>query len=147
LKGRALRYLAGREHSRAELERKLRAYEEPGTLTQVLDALQALGYLDEQRVAESVVFRRAPRLGAARIRHELQSKGLDAQTVQQTLDSLRPTEVERAHAVWRKKFAQPALDAAGRAKQQRFLAARGFGADTIRRVVTGSGDEFGDESV
>ena len=42
LKGRALRLLAGREHSRAELERKLAAHEEaPGDLQRALDDLQA----------------------------------------------------------------------------------------------------------
>ena len=43
LKGRALRLLAGREHSRAELERKLAAHEtEPGELARALDELQGL---------------------------------------------------------------------------------------------------------
>src|SRR5450830_358643 len=64
LKGRALRYLAMREHSRAELERKLAPHEEvPGELAQALDELQARGFIDEQRVIESLLYRRASRLG------------------------------------------------------------------------------------
>ena len=52
LKGRALRLLSGREHSRAELERKLASREEePGQLHRVLDELQAKGFIDHQRVA------------------------------------------------------------------------------------------------
>jgi regulatory protein len=142
LKGRALRLLAAREHSRTELERKLRAFEEtPGELVRVLDELQAKGFVDEQRVIESVVHRRASRLGASRIRHELQAKGLDAQNVQQAVALLQGTELERARAVWRKKFHEPASDAASRAKQMRFLASRGFGAEAIRRVVTGADDD------
>ena len=40
LKGRALRLLGAREHSRVELERKLAVYEEePGSLAKALDAL------------------------------------------------------------------------------------------------------------
>src|SRR5450830_1412236 len=67
LKGRALRYLAMREHSRAELERKLAPHEEvPGKLAQALDELQARGFIDEQRVIESLLYRRASRLGAGR---------------------------------------------------------------------------------
>ena len=105
LKGRALRLLAAREHSRTELERKLRAFEEtPGELVRVLDELQAKGFVDEQRVIESVVHRRAGRLGASRIRHELQAKGLDAQSVQEAVALLQGTELERARAVWRKQF-------------------------------------------
>ena len=44
VKGRALRLLSGREHSRAELLRKLAPYEEePGQLERVLDELQLAG--------------------------------------------------------------------------------------------------------
>ncbi|MFS2033133.1 recombination regulator RecX [Polaromonas sp. CT11-55] len=137
LKGRALRYLAGREHSRAELERKLAPHEEtPGQLAQVLDDLQAKDFISEARVVESVINRRAGRFGAARIKHELLGKGLSAERVAGAMDSLRGSELERAREIWRKKFEGPAPDAAGRAKQMRFLAARGFGGEVIRRVVS-----------
>ncbi|MBW8722544.1 MAG: RecX family transcriptional regulator, partial [Polaromonas sp.] len=50
--------------------------------------------------------------------------------------SLKGSEVERARDIWRRKFEGTAPDAAGRAKQMRFLASRGFGGDVIRRVVS-----------
>ncbi len=138
LKGRALRLLAGREHSRAELEKKLAAHEaEPGELQQALDELQAKGFINEQRVVESVLHRRAARLGAARLKQELQAKGIGAEAVADAVQALRGTELDRAREVWRRKFGEPAQDAAGRAKQMRFLAARGFAGDVIRRVVGG----------
>jgi regulatory protein len=136
LKGRALKLLSMREHSRAELERKLKPHEqEPGTLNRALDELQARGFIDEQRVADSVLNRRAPKLGAGRIRQELQAKGLDAERVALAVASLKATEAERAREVWRRKFGEPATDAAGRAKQARFLAARGFSGEVIARVL------------
>ncbi|WP_332777955.1 recombination regulator RecX [Polaromonas sp.] len=142
LKGRALRLLAAREHSRAELERKLAPYEEtPGELAKALDELQAKDFISETRVVESVINRRAARLGTARIRHELLNKGLGAEAVATAVSSLKDTELERAREVWRKKFGEPALDAAARGKQMRFLAARGFGADAIRRVVSQAEDD------
>ena len=142
LKGRALRLLAGREHSRAELEKKLRAHEaEPGELQRALDELQARGFINEQRVVDSVLHRRAARLGAGRVKQELQAKGISAEAVAEAVDSLRGTELERAREVWCKKFGEPAADPAGRAKQMRFLASRGFGAEAIRRVVQGGGDD------
>ena len=141
LKGRALRLLSGREHSRAELERKLQQFEEePGSLALALDELQARGFISEQRVVESVVNRRAAKLGASRIKQELQAKGLDAQAVSEAVAGLRSTELARARAVWQKKFGQPPQDADERVKQMRFLASRGFGGDTIHRVVSGSDD-------
>jgi regulatory protein len=142
LKGRALRCLAAREHSRAELERRLKPFEEtPGELARVLDELLAKGFIDEQRVLDSVVHRRAGRLGASRIRQELQGKGLDAQAVQEAVAQLQGTELARAREVWRKKFGEVATDPASRAKQMRFLAARGFGGDTVRRVVSGADED------
>ena len=67
LKGRALRCLSQREHSRAELQRKLAPHEEtPGELARVLDDLAAKDFISEARVVESVLHQKAPRLGAAR---------------------------------------------------------------------------------
>ena len=144
LKGRALRLLSGREYSRAELERKLKPFEAvPGELAQALDALQAKDFINEQRVVDSVLYRRAAKLGTARIRQELQSKGLEPGMVLDAVASLQDTELARAREVWRKKFGTPPLDAAARGKQQRFLLARGFSGDVVRKVVAG-GDE--DES-
>ena len=144
LTGRALRLLGTREHSRAELERKLAGFEEePGQLARVLDALQAKDFINEGRVVESVVHRRAGKLGASRIKHELQAKGLEPQAFAEAVQALRASEVERAREVWRKKFGEPAADAAERSKQMRFLASRGFGGDAIRKVVSGSFDEQG----
>lgn len=142
LKGRALRLLGGREHSRAELERKLQPHEqEPGQLRRVLDELQAKGFISEQRVVESVLHRRAGKLGAGRIRQELQQKGIGDELVAQAVQQLRATELNRARQVWQRRFGAPPQDAAERARQSRFLAARGFGGDVIRRVLGGRDDE------
>ena len=136
LKGRALRYLSQREHSRSELERKLaRHAQEPGEVARVLDELQARGFIDHERVAESVVYRKAGKLGAMRIRQELQAKGIEPQHVAQAVAGLRAGEFDRAREVWRRKFGTPAQDANERARQARFLAARGFDGDVIRRVL------------
>ena len=145
LKGRALRLLSGREYSRAELERKLATFEEvPGELAKALDELQAKDFINEQRVVDSVLHRRSAKLGTARIKQELQSKGLDAGAVLDAVDLLKSTEVERAREVWRKKFGKSAeealparISAAERGKQMRFLMSRGFGSDAIRRVISG----------
>ncbi|MES2878560.1 MAG: recombination regulator RecX [Pseudomonadota bacterium] len=142
LKGRALRLLSGREHSRAELERKLQGFEEePGTLVRALDELQAKGFINEARVIESVLHRRAAKLGTSRIKQELQGKGLDPEAVSEALAGLKATEQARAQEVWCKKFGTPPADAQAAAKQMRFLAARGFGGEVIRKVVAGGSDD------
>ena len=136
LKGRALRLLAMREYSRQELERRLRRHEvEPGQLQTVLDDLQAKGFICEERVLASVLHLRAPRLGGARLRQELAAKGLDAARVREALAELAPSEPDRAQALWERRFGAAPTDAREWARQARFLAARGFAAEVVRRVV------------
>ena len=138
LKGRALRLLSGREHSRHELERRLAEFEEaPGELAKILDDLEAKGFISEQRVVESVVNRRSAKLGAARIKQELQNKGVGREVVLDAVAALQSTELERARALWQKKFGELATDASARGKQMRFLATRGFSGDVIRKVMQG----------
>ena len=147
VKGRALRYLAQREHSRAELERKL-ARQVPDTpeasaatqIARALDDLTAHGLISEARVAESVLSSRAPRYGVHRLRQTLQSKGLDPALVAATLKQARPTELERAREIWRRRYGAAPSDAAERARQMRFLAGRGFDGDVIRAVVQGASE-------
>ena len=145
LKGRALRLLSGREYSRAELVKKLSQFEtSPSELAKTLDELQAKDFINEQRVVDSVLHRRSAKLGAARIKQELQSKGLDAGAVLEAVDLLKSTEVERAREVWRKKFNAAPENASERGKQMRFLMSRGFGSEAIRKVISGADDEVFD---
>jgi regulatory protein len=139
LKGRALRLLSQREHSRKELEQKLKPHEEtPGELAEALDFLAAKDFINEKRVVESVVNRRASKLGAARVRQELVAKGLPADDIAEAVEAMRATELGRAMQVWRKRFGAPPSDASERAKQVRFLVSRGFAPEVVRRVVAGT---------
>lgn len=136
LKARALRLQAQREHSQSELERKLAPHAEtPEALAEVIAWLHSKGFISEARVADSVVQRKSARMGTARIQQELVRKGLSVDLVQDTVSELRQTELQRAQAVWDRKFGQAAAEPSGRAKQMRFLAARGFAAEVVRRVV------------
>jgi regulatory protein len=141
LKGRALRLLSQREHSRKELERKLAQHEQvPGELAKALDELQARDFINDDRAMESVVHRRSGKLGAARVKQELAAKGLSGEAVAQAMAALKETELPRAQEVWRKKFGQAPSNEAERAKQVRFLITRGFAAEIVRKVVKGEAD-------
>ena len=136
LKARALRLLALREHSRAELQSKLaRHVQEGDDLPALLDQLQAKGFIDETRVAESHVHRRSARLGVQRLAQELRHKGLDEALVRAQLQVLRSTEFERAQAVWQRRFSVAPNSPEERARQMRFLAARGFDSQAIGQVL------------
>ena len=140
-----MRYLAAREHSRAELEAKLRSHEtEEGELARVLDELTAKGFISEARVVETVLRRRAGNLGNSRVLQELRQKGISPEALAEAEENLRATELDRAREAWRKKFRTPATTPAERARQMRFLATRGFSGDIVRRVMRGDFDEIED---
>lgn len=142
LKGRALKALSQREHSRAELLKKLKPHAGPeDDLPALLDQLAEQGWISEARVAQSVVHRRAGRLGAGRLKQELQAKGLAPELVSSTVAELAQTELARAVAVWQKKFGTPATDPKGRASQARFLLGRGFAPGVVSRVLRADPDD------
>ena len=115
----------------------------------LLQELQAQGLLSPERFIESRVHARSARFGNRRIQAELAQHGL--QLDPDTAQALRASELERARAVWARRYApasSPApvppptpVPAAEVARQMRFLAARGFSPEVIRRVVKGSPDE------
>jgi regulatory protein len=141
-KARAVSLLAQREYSRQALVEKLTAEgQSPEELALALDQLQARGLVDDTRVAETLVNRRASKLGGMRMRQELQAKGLSPEVVADTMANLKESELARAQAIWLKKFGQVAKDSANRNRQARFLATRGFSSDVVRQVVSGLGEE------
>ncbi|KNE76267.1 Regulatory protein RecX [Candidatus Burkholderia crenata] len=83
LRGRALSYLSRREHSRAELSRKLTPHLGKGdSLDTLLDGLEREGWLSNERFVESVVHRRGTRLGTSLIVNELKRNGIDKTLIQ-----------------------------------------------------------------
>jgi regulatory protein len=128
--------LARREHSRAELESKLRTHsEEPQVVVALLDELERRGWLSETRFVESLLHSRRGRFGAARIARELRRKGVSEDAIERTMADAAKSEVQTAREVWRKKFGHAPANLAERARQARFLASRGFDSDVIRRIL------------
>ncbi len=106
-------------------------------LEQLLDRLVEAGLLSNERFAESLVHRRAPVRGAAVIRHELRAHGLSDDAVAQQVQALEASEFDRAHALWQRRFGTTADTPKDRARQMRFLLARGFAPDVVRKVIGG----------
>jgi regulatory protein len=146
LKGRALRYLSVREHSRLELGRKLARYAEEGDdVNALLDFLEKNNWMSQERFCESLLNRRSARFGNNRIMAELQSHGIDSAAISELKAGLADSEAARASEVWRRKFGTVAADAAERSKQMRFLLQRGFSQRAARVAMQGLEETFGDE--
>ena len=142
LSARAMRLLARREHSRAELARKLAAHGSADEIAATLDRLTELGLLSDQRFAEAWLRSKASRHGLPRMRHDLIARGVAIDTIEQALDSEPPgEEFERACALWRQRFGVPADDRREWARQARFLQGRGFSTDIVRKVLRETPDE------
>ena len=133
LKARALRHLARREHSRAELERKLAAHAESAAhLQALLDQLEEKKQLSTERFAEQRAHVLSRKYGPARIRQDLNARGVSPEIVDRVLPA---DEAQRAKAIMARKFPAAASSRAERAKRARFLQGRGFSAEVIHRLV------------
>ena len=108
-------------------------------VTQALNDLEAHGLLSDARTADALLLAKSPRYGTRRLRQLLQAKSLDATLVSDTLARAKDTEFERAHSLWQRRFGQPPADLRERARQQRFLAGRGFESNVIERVLKTAG--------
>ena len=141
---RAIALLARRDHSRAELYRKLsrhvREDDDPGGIERVLDELSRSGLLSDQRFASAVARSRSQRFGDARIRYDLRKFGVADDLTATVLGTLSETEVSRADRVRAKRFAALPASAAEHAKQARFLQSRGFSLESIYWVLRGRVD-------
>lgn len=136
LRQRALGWLARRDYSRLELQRRLmQAGGDADAVAALLDDFCDRGWLSDQRFAESRSQARQARTGTRRIANELRELGVADDIIRQTLAPLQEDEFARARALWQKKFGRPAADAGERARQYRFLLSRGFPPDVVRRVI------------
>lgn len=133
--------LARREYGRAELRARLVA--RGVTAEQVdaaLDELARRGLLSDARFAEALVAQKAGRWGRRAIAHELKEKGVEAQAAEAALATLgERDEVEEALAVWRRRYDTPPADRREKARQVRFLVARGYPLSVAFAVLKRAG--------
>lgn len=138
LRARALRLLARREHSRQELARKLAPHaESTEAVKAVLESLVQRKQLSEERFAEERARSMARKYGAARIRQDLKSKGVNEELIDRVSTD---GELERARAILERKYRNPATTREERAKRMRFLQSRGFSSEVIFSLLSARGD-------
>jgi regulatory protein len=136
LRARAMRYLARRDHSRAELQSKLLPFVQEGDeLVSVLDDLVAHDWLSDTRAASQLVHAKRNRFGTQRIVHELRQKGIPNNLIDEAMPELNESELDSAMVVWQRKFGTIAQDEKEKGKQVRFMQSRGFSLDIIFKVM------------
>jgi regulatory protein len=145
LKASAIRLIARREYARAELHSRLLA--RGGTrdeVERVLDELEQSGYLSDARFAQALVAQKAGRYGKRAIAHQLRQKQVAPAAADDALASIALTdELADATALWRRRFGALPKDEREKARQVRFLQARGYSITIALKVLrhVAAGDE------
>lgn len=153
---RAMRLLSQRDHSEAELRRKLAAPSfmanakfgnkspkdtpeepvDPAIIEQVISYCYQHNWLDDRRFANSFIASRSRKgYGAQRIRSELMQKGVDKEIVQDALAECEIDWCEQAREIALRKFGDPLpVEWKDKAKVLRYLLYRGFFQEEIQSI-------------
>jgi len=142
----AVALLARRDYSTHDLKRKLeeRGYNEHAREV-VVDDLESLGKVNNERYGQSMVAYRARRgHGPARIRNVLQKSGLSRAAIDDVVKGEEaPDFLALARTTRVRKFGpEIPKDPKERARQARFLQYRGFSTDHIRAVLEGAEEDL-----
>ncbi len=131
----AMDLLARREHTRAELNRKLQRQfsSEPALIEEELVKLRHEGLQSDARLAEALIRSRVSRgQGPVKIKAELRSRGLSDSEIQLALEVGEFDWFALIIEVSRKRYGEaPPSNAKERAKRSRFLQQRGFSFEHI----------------
>ena len=135
----AMNMLARREHSCAELKRKLQAKSYPrDVIDAVLSQLQAENLQNDSRFTESYVrFRVQKGFGPLKSQQELKERGVDEDLIRIFIDMSDERWIEAAEVARIKRFgiALP-KDAKNRVKQMRFLQYRGYSHEHMKALFS-----------
>jgi regulatory protein len=139
--------LARREYARAELAaRLLRGGADADEVARLLDELEQRGYLSDTRYAQMLVSQRAGRYGRRAIAHTLVARGVSASAANAAMTTLaHGDERAEATALWQRRFGHGPKDDRERARQVRFLMARGYPMSVALHVVPRAGRDAGDD--
>jgi regulatory protein len=135
--------LARRELTRHELRQRLLPYAGDAgasAVDELVDEFAAKSWVSDARYAEAVVRGRKDRYGKAAIAHRLKAAGVSEAAAAEALQGLdSEQEYHAAVALWRRKFRGAPADEREKARQVRFLQARGFALGVVLRVIKAGG--------
>jgi regulatory protein len=135
------RLLAGREHSKHELLKKLLLRDFDRNLSlEWIDKFSQHNLQSNERFAEALIRGRSNKgIGESRIRNELKEHQISEEIVKAAMLELNIDWFELALNVFDKKYSsKPAKDYKDQQKQQRFLYYRGFTHEQIRYAIDSS---------
>jgi regulatory protein len=136
LREQAIRFLARREYARSELEQRLVAKGgERDAIRAVLDALAAEGYLSDVRYARAVVAQKSGSQSRRGIVASLKAKGVGREDIDLAVAESELDDDAALRALWQRRFGELPADERAKARQVRFLQARGFALSAILKLL------------
>lgn len=135
----AIDLLARRDHSRFELQQKLRQRGfVPEQITDLLQTLAEQGLQSDRCFADNYCRARMNKgYGPLRIAAELQQRGIVQELIEQCLSAVETNWLQQAICVQRKRFGKKIpVDFHERARQMRFLQYRGFSSEHIHGIFS-----------
>ena len=136
LRAQAIRLLARREYARAELEARLvGAGADLAEVRTTLEDLDAQGLISDQRFARAVIGQKAGRFSRRSIASGLKAKGVAPGDID---DALREADLDDDAALaslWQRRFGQVPANDREKARQVRYLQARGFAVSAILKLL------------
>jgi regulatory protein len=144
LRAQAIRLLARREYARSELEHRLIAKGAPrNEVGFVLDELIAQGYLSDARYARAMATQKAGGYSRRSIAEALKAKGIARTDIERALVEAEADDGKALRALWQRRFGKPPTDEREKARQVRFLQARGFALSAIFKLLREAPDTTG----
>ena len=139
---KALNLLSYREHSKAELVKKLTAASSRQAAEGAAERMVELGLVNDERFArqyaEQLLFHK--RFGRRRAAYEMAAKGLDKDLIERVLDELEPDSMEQILAVIRKKYTPLPQEEKGIRRMTNALVRLGYGYGEIRAALKEAGE-------
>ena len=141
---RALYILGYRDHTRAELERKLRtAGFSPEAIEAALHKVEELGLINEADYAARLARELLERKGfsARRTLTELARRGVDRETAAAAVAAAQPDPLDQLAALLRRKYDPLPTDEKGRRRMINALLRLGYGYGEIRTALARAGEQ------
>ena len=136
LRSQAIRLLARREYARAELEARLvGGGAAAAEVRATLDDLGAQGLLSDQRFARAIVGQKAGRFSRRSIAGGLKAKGVAPDDINDALREANLDDDAALIALWQRRFGKLPEDDREKARQIRYLQARGFSISAILKLL------------
>lgn len=137
-KEKALWLISYRDHSKKELENKVRRSADDSSAKKAVERLEELGLVDDEKFARSYANRliNVKHLSVKGAKYKLCEKGIDRQLADEILEEFDPDPREHIRIIIEEKYIKSLSDEKGRRRTVSALQRMGYGWSDINSVLS-----------